>query len=76
MQVQLVYNMLFVVFNKDLNVCFQLFQFVCLYFQESINSKFATFAIIYLGNMIYDTQLISNIDASLTDIGFNETLIL
>lgn len=42
---------------------------------ENVNAKFATFAIIHLGNMIYDTQLISNIDPSITDITFNETFI-
>ena len=43
---------------------------------ENVCAKFATFAIIHLGNMIYDTQLISNIDPSITDISFNETFIL
>lgn len=43
---------------------------------ENASVKFATFAIIHLGNMIYDTQLISNIDPSITDISFNETFIL
>jgi len=43
---------------------------------ENSTAKFATFAIIHLGNMIYDTHLISNIDPSTTDISFNETFIL
>ena len=43
---------------------------------ECVSVKFAAFAIIYLGNMIYDTQLLSNIDACMTDISFNETFIL
>jgi hypothetical protein len=42
---------------------------------ENVTAKFATFAIIHLGNMIYDTQLISNIDPSITDISFNETFV-
>jgi len=42
---------------------------------ENATAKFATFAIIHLGNMIYDTQLISNIDPSVTDITFNEMFI-
>lgn len=44
--------------------------------KENVNSKFAIFAVIYLGNMVYDTQLLSNIDASVTDISFNETFVL
>jgi len=43
---------------------------------DNATAKFATFAIIHLGNMIYDTHLISNIDPSTTDISFNETFIL
>ncbi|CAF0791577.1 unnamed protein product [Brachionus calyciflorus] len=42
---------------------------------ESVNCKFATFAVIFLGNMIYDTQLLSNIDASVTDINFQESFV-
>lgn len=39
-------------------------------------SKYVTFAVIYLGNMVYDTQLITNVDASMTEICFNETFVL
>lgn len=39
-------------------------------------SKYVTFAVIYLGNMVYDTQLITNVDASMTEICFNESFVL
>jgi hypothetical protein len=42
---------------------------------ENVGTKFATFALIYLGNMIYDTQLTSNIDATMTDISFSESFV-
>ncbi len=40
-----------------------------------MNTKYAVFALIWVGNMIYDTQLATNIDATCTDISFNENFI-
>jgi hypothetical protein len=43
---------------------------------ENVNSKFAAFALIYSGNMVYDTQLMVNVDATMTEMSFNETFVL
>ena len=45
------------------------------FFLENVNTKYAVFALIWVGNMIYDTQLTTNIDATCTDISFNENFI-
>lgn len=43
---------------------------------ENGSAKYATFALIYVGNMIYDTQLLLNVDATTTELSFNEVFIL
>ena len=43
---------------------------------DNVSTKYAVFALIYVGNMIYDTQLITNVDATCTDISFKENFIL
>lgn len=43
---------------------------------ENISSKFVTFALIYVGNCIYDTDLLTNVDATMTEISFKEKFVL
>jgi hypothetical protein len=43
---------------------------------ENVSSKFVTFALIYVGNCIYDTDLLTNIDATMTEINFKEKFVL